>query len=160
MAFEGVLTRQKWADKWCATFWDPVPQDLVALNCEILNCHDFKHSRKVASWQNTSNLFLKSLLKPGASGWRSLRRKHILKNDIKKQTKNKQMHNLPNSSVFVKMVFFFIPFRGFLFLWPWKPQFMGRPQFIFTYWRPQFIKLLVNHGLLIFTYNTKDARPG
>ena len=40
MAIEGVLTRQKSAET-PATFWDPVPPDLVALNCDILNFHDF-----------------------------------------------------------------------------------------------------------------------
>ena len=41
MAIEGVLARQECAEKRCATFWDPVPADLVALNCEILNFHIF-----------------------------------------------------------------------------------------------------------------------
>ena len=44
MAIEGVLIRRKCAGKWYATFWDLVPPDLVALNCQILNCHDFHHS--------------------------------------------------------------------------------------------------------------------
>ena len=36
MAIEGVLTRQKCAETPPATFWDPVPPDLVAPNCDIL----------------------------------------------------------------------------------------------------------------------------
>ena len=44
--------------KWCATFWDPRAPDLVALNCQILSCHDFWNSWKVTSSQNTSKLVL------------------------------------------------------------------------------------------------------
>ena len=84
MANEVVLARRKCGEKRCATLWDPVPPDLVALNCQILNFHDFRHSWKVASWQNTSKLFLGSPLKKWPSGWRSLRRKCILKNDFQK----------------------------------------------------------------------------
>ena len=82
MAIEGVLTRQKWPEKWCATSWNPVPPDLVALICEILNVHDFWHSWKVSSWQSTSKLGLGYHLKLGASDWRSVWRKNILKNDL------------------------------------------------------------------------------
>ena len=80
MAIEGVLKRQKWPETPPATFWDPVPPDPVALNCEILYFHDYDIlGRQVASWQNASKLLLGSPLKLGASGWRSLRRKYILK---------------------------------------------------------------------------------
>ena len=41
MAIDGVLARRKRADKWCATFWDPVPPDLVALNCQIFKFSGF-----------------------------------------------------------------------------------------------------------------------
>ena len=62
MAIEGVLARRKCAEKWCATFWDPVPQFSVSLNREIFNLHDLWHSWKVASWQNTSKLLFGSPL--------------------------------------------------------------------------------------------------
>ena len=44
MAIEGILSRRKCAEKWCATFWDPVPQFSVSLNSGILNFQDFRHS--------------------------------------------------------------------------------------------------------------------
>ena len=82
--FEGVLTRQKGANKWCATFWDPCSANLVSLNSKIFNFRDSRHSWKVPSSPNgpwTSKLVLGFSSK--ARGCRSdgLRRKHILKND-------------------------------------------------------------------------------
>ena len=49
MAIEGVVTTQKCADKWCATFWDPVPRHLVALNSENFNLQDFRNLGEVTS---------------------------------------------------------------------------------------------------------------
>ena len=71
MAIEGVLTRQKCADKWCSTLWDPCLADLVSQNSKIFNFQDFRHSWKVTSsptapW--TSKWVLGSPLKLGASG--------------------------------------------------------------------------------------------
>ena len=40
MAIEGVLTRRKCAEKWCATFEEPCLPNLVALNCQILIVYD------------------------------------------------------------------------------------------------------------------------
>ncbi len=42
MAIEGVLTRQKCADKWCATLWAPGLQFSVSPNRPILNFHDIR----------------------------------------------------------------------------------------------------------------------
>jgi len=49
MAIEGVLIRQKCAEKWCATLWDPRAPDLVAPNGEIFKFHNVRHVWKVAS---------------------------------------------------------------------------------------------------------------
>ena len=52
MSIEGVLTRQKCAEKWCATFWDPVPPDLVALNSQIFisGFSTFSESPFIIKW--------------------------------------------------------------------------------------------------------------
>ena len=42
ITIEGVLTRQKCAEKWWATFWAPGLQFSVSPNSQILNCHDFQ----------------------------------------------------------------------------------------------------------------------
>ena len=49
----GVLTRRKCSGKWCASFGDPCLANLVALNCEILNWHDFWNFGYVPSSPNT-----------------------------------------------------------------------------------------------------------
>ena len=41
MGVLGYLMRQKCAETPPATLWDPVPANLVALNCEILNFQCF-----------------------------------------------------------------------------------------------------------------------
>ena len=81
MAIEGVLTRQKCAEKWCATFWDPCLANLVSQNSQILNFQDFRHSWKVTSSPSgpwTSKWVLG--FPPKARGCRSggLRRKYML----------------------------------------------------------------------------------
>ena len=53
IAIKGILTRGKCAGKWGATFWDPCLANLVALNCEILNWHDFWNFGYVPSSPNT-----------------------------------------------------------------------------------------------------------
>ena len=58
MAIERVLTRQKCAGKWCATFWDQRAPDLVALNSQIFSFHDFGSSCKLTSSPTTSKLVL------------------------------------------------------------------------------------------------------
>ena len=42
MAIEGVLTRQKCAEKWCATLWAPGLQFSVSPNSQIFNFQDFR----------------------------------------------------------------------------------------------------------------------
>ena len=42
VGIEGALTRQKCAEKWCATLWAPGLQFSVSSNSQILNVHDFQ----------------------------------------------------------------------------------------------------------------------
>ena len=108
MAIEGVLTRQKCADKWCATLWDPCLANLVSQNSQIFNLHDFRHSWKVTSSPNgpwTSKLVFGFSSKARGCRCGGLRRTYILKND----TPRKDV--LGNLSILVTMATFSMPFQ-------------------------------------------------
>jgi len=88
MAIEGVLTRQKCAVKWCATFWVPVSPNLISLNREVFNCYDFRHCLKVTASPNghwTSKLVLEFSSKTKGLRSGGLRRKYILKSYLQKK---------------------------------------------------------------------------
>ena len=116
MAIEGVLARRKCAEKWCASFWDPVPQFSVSLNSEILNFQDFRHSWKVTSspsgpWTSKWVLGFPQKTRGCRSG--GLRRKYILKSPPNKKQKKRETGK---PSFFVKMATFCMPFQCFFFM--------------------------------------------
>ena len=84
MGFEGVLTRQKCAGKWCATFWDPCSPNLVSQNSQIFNFHDFGNFGYVPPSSNTSKYHPPHPTPPRRFHlmlWRShfmLRRSHLM----------------------------------------------------------------------------------
>ena len=111
MGIEWVLTRQKCAEKQCATLWDPRAPDLVSQNSQILNFHDFRHSWKVTSSPDgpwTSKWVLG--FSPKARGCRSggLRRKYILKNDPQQKDVLENWETLS----FRENVYLVMPFYG------------------------------------------------